>query len=243
MWRKATSILMLIFSIPMAVFSSFWISYAAMEFTYGGVGCLIMAVIYLFSAVTAVIGLIESGKPDRRLGRTFAWIQLGASLADIVLMLGYAVFLLPPILLDTILFLCRPGKIKGREVIPVSFDMTLDELYAFMQENWDTEEYNGFEIGRPTPASIEKYIYLPATQNCLVIAYPRKGKIIFSVADNPEGLKLLAVSAIPTRNAIARIYQSSLTISRAKEFRGPAAEACAVYAEYMRTLLKQKDLL
>lgn len=134
-------------------------------------------------------------------------------------------------------------KIKGREVIEVSFSWTLEELYDFMKENWDTENYNEFEIGRPTPASIEKYVYLPATKNCLVIAYPRKGKIIFSVADNPTGMKLLAASAIPTKNAIAGLYQTSLTINRAKEMKGPAAEVCELYAGYMKDLLKKKNLL
>lgn len=134
-------------------------------------------------------------------------------------------------------------KIKGREVIEVDFTWTLRELYDFMEENWDKEEYNAFEIGKPTPASIEEYVYLPATQNMLVIAYPRKGKIIFSVADNPQGLKLMVASAMPSRNAFAGIYKSSLSINRTKEMKGPAAEACEKYAEYFKTLLKEKELI
>lgn len=131
-------------------------------------------------------------------------------------------------------------KIKGREVIKVDFTWTLDELYDFMAKNWDITEYNSFRIDRPTPVSIEKYICLPATQHCLVIAYTRKGKIIFSVADNTSGLKLLAESAIPTNNAFGRIYRSSLSKNRAKEMKGPAAEICELYADHMRTLLKEK---
>lgn len=131
-------------------------------------------------------------------------------------------------------------KIKGREVIKVDFNWNLDELYDFMNKNWDTEKYNKFEKGKPTPASLAEYIYLPATANCLVIAYPRKGKIIFSVADTPRGVKLQAVTAIPTKNAFARIYQSSLSINHAKEFKGPAAEACEKYANYMKELLNNK---
>lgn len=131
-------------------------------------------------------------------------------------------------------------KIKGREVIKVDFTWTLEQLYEFMTENWNTEEYNEFKIGKPTPASIEEYVCLPATEHCLVIAYPRKGKIIFTVADNIAGLKLMVASAAHTKNAIGRIYQSSLSINRAKEMKGPAAEACEVYADYMRGLLKEK---
>lgn len=135
-------------------------------------------------------------------------------------------------------------KIKGREVIKVGFNWTLDDLYRFMQERWNTEEYGVFEIGKPTPASIEEYVYLPATRNCLIIAFPRKGKVIFSVADNSNGLVRLAASAAPTRHSrLAKIYQSSLTIDRAKEFRGPAADICEIYAEYMKALLKEAGLL
>lgn len=132
-------------------------------------------------------------------------------------------------------------KIKGREVIKVDFTWTLQELFDFMKAHWNKEEYNDFVIGRPTPASVEEYICLPATEHCLVIAYPRKQKIIFSVADNVNGLKLLATSVVPTRSAISRIYQSSLTISRSKEMTGPAAEICELYANYMKTLLEKAN--
>ena len=128
-------------------------------------------------------------------------------------------------------------KIKGREVIDVDFTWTLEELYSFMEEKWDTEEYGDFQIGKPTPASIEQYICLPATPNCVIIAYPRKKKVIFTVADNSQGLVRMAASAIPANNAIADIYQASLSIGRTKEIKGPAAEICEKYADYMRKLL------
>lgn len=128
-------------------------------------------------------------------------------------------------------------KIKGREVIKVDFTWTLEALYAFMQENWDTEKYGSFEMGKPIPTSIESYVYLPATQHCLVIVYPRKGKVILSVADNPEGAKRLFESAFPTHDRLGRIYKSSLSIDRAKEMKGPAAEICEIYADHMRELL------
>lgn len=130
-------------------------------------------------------------------------------------------------------------KIKGREVIEVNFNWELNEMYEFMRRYWNTEEYNDFEIGKPTKASIEEYIYLPATKTCLVIAYPRKGKVIFSVADNPQGAGLMVASAIPVRNAFAKVYQTSLTIDHAKEMKGPAAEVCEMYADYFRQLLKE----
>ena len=62
----------------------------------------------------------------------------------------------------------------GRQVIKTNRAFTLEELEQFMQENWDKEQYNHFIIGRPTAASIEKYILLPATARFMVIAYSRE---------------------------------------------------------------------
>lgn len=83
----------------------------------------------------------------------------------------------------------------GRQVIKTNRAFTLEELEQFMQENWDKEQYNHFVIGRPTAASIEKYILLPATARFMVIAYPRKAgglfnkdnKVILAVCDTPKG--------------------------------------------------------
>ena len=134
-------------------------------------------------------------------------------------------------------------KIKGREVIDVNFTWTLDEMEQFMKENWDTTEQPEFTRGKPQPMSIEEFLMLPATPNMLVIAYPRKNKVIFSVAQNKEGAKTLALTAIPSHNTIYNIAKSAATLSLTKEMKGPAAEICALYAEYMKELLQEKGLL
>ena len=82
----------------------------------------------------------------------------------------------------------------GRQVIKTNRAFTLEELEQFMQENWDKEQYNHFVIGRPTAASIEKYILLPATSRFMVIAYSRKAgglfnkdnKVVLTVCDTPH---------------------------------------------------------
>ena len=51
----------------------------------------------------------------------------------------------------------------GRQVILINKPLTLLELEQIMQDNWDKEQYGNFKIGKPTPASIEEYIVLPAT--------------------------------------------------------------------------------
>lgn len=132
---------------------------------------------------------------------------------------------------------------KGREVIKVNKTFTLEELAAFMDAHWDAAEFGGYQVGRPTPASIEEYIILPATKNCLVILYPRDGKVILSVAQTPAGVGKMAFTAIPTGNAIAGIAQASASISLAKELRGPANDIMLIYAEQVKKILAAEGLL
>ena len=68
----------------------------------------------------------------------------------------------------------------GRQVILINKPLTLQELEQIMQDNWDKEQYGSFKIGRPTPASIEEYILLPATRRYLTIVYPRAAGGFFS---------------------------------------------------------------
>ena len=135
----------------------------------------------------------------------------------------------------------------GRQVIPTSRAFTLEELEQFMQQHWNREEYNDFFIGKPTPASVEKYVLLPATQRYMVIAYSRKGgsllskgdKVILSVCDAPAGIRNRLLSSVPSHSVFFGIWKISQTLSTEKERKGPAEDALQKYAAYMRQLLAQ----
>ncbi len=133
----------------------------------------------------------------------------------------------------------------GRQVIITNRAFTLEELEAFMRERWDTNQCNDFFIGRPTPASIEEYILLPATPHFMVIVYARSGglfskknKVILSVCDSPEGVKRRLASSIPNGSLFYKIWSASESISIEKERTGPAEEVLQEYAGYMRKLLE-----
>lgn len=137
----------------------------------------------------------------------------------------------------------------GRQVILTKKAFTLEELHGFMQEHWDSELYNDFVIGKPTPASVENYIILPATGMYCVIVYPRKAglfsrkdKIVLSVAQNLSGAKNLAYRAIPTDNLLLTASQISATVKAEKERKGPAEDVLQGYAEYMRKILSDENL-
>ncbi|MDY3052828.1 MAG: hypothetical protein SOR89_06640 [Ndongobacter sp.] len=134
----------------------------------------------------------------------------------------------------------------GRQIIITNRAFTLQELHRFMKERWDTEQYNDFIVGRPTPASIEEYILLPATQRYMVIAYSRAAgglfsrndRVILSVAHTPDGVKQWMTTSIPSHNMFFGAWKMSKTMSMEKERKGPAEEALQKYTAYMRGLLE-----
>ena len=133
----------------------------------------------------------------------------------------------------------------GRQVIKTNRAFTLEELEQFMNERWDREQYNDFIIGRPTPASVEKYILLPATERFMVIAYSRKAgglfsrdnKVILTVCDTPAGIKQDIVRSIHSHNIFFGAWKIGTTLSMEEERKGPAENALQAYASYMRELL------
>ena len=133
----------------------------------------------------------------------------------------------------------------GRQVIKTNRAFSLEELEQFMQENWDKEQYNHFIIGRPTAASVEKYILLPATTRFMVIAYSRKAgglfnkenKVILSVCDTPKGAEQDIFRSIHSHNVFFGAWKIAKTMSMEEERKGPAEEILQKYAAYMKQLL------
>ena len=139
----------------------------------------------------------------------------------------------------------------GRQVITINKSITLQELEQIMQENWDREQYGNFKIGRPTKASIEEYILLPATPRYLVIVYPRaagrlfskENKVILSTADTPEGAEIAIAEYFPTRGPLTKLWQTASVLSAEKERKGPAEEVLQAYTAHMRDILEKTGLL
>lgn len=135
----------------------------------------------------------------------------------------------------------------GRQVIQTNRAFTLGELEQFMKEHWDTEHYNHFVIGKPTAASVEKYILLPATNRFMVIVYSRKAgglfnkdnKVILSVCDTPKGAEMEIFRSIHSHNAFFGAWKIDATMSMESERKGPAEEIIQKYAAYMRELLSE----
>ena len=112
----------------------------------------------------------------------------------------------------------------GRQVILTNRAFTLEELYDFMKEHWDVNECGEFVRGRPTKASIEEYILLPATPRYMTIIFPRSAesrlskdnKIVLSTADTPSGAFEGLLQAVPTGNLFTGIAQMKSLRSSAR---------------------------
>ena len=139
----------------------------------------------------------------------------------------------------------------GRQVILINKAMTLQELEQLMQDNWDQEQYGRFKVGKPTKASVEEYILLPATQRFLIIVYPRaaggffskENKVILATADTPEGAKMAVAEYFPTRGPLTKLLQTASVLSSEKERKGPAEDALQAYTAHMKDILKRNGLL
>lgn len=139
----------------------------------------------------------------------------------------------------------------GRQVILTNRAFTLEELYDFMKEHWNVNECGEFVRGKPTKASIEEYILLPATPRFMTIVFPRsaesrlskENKIVLSTADTPSGAFEGLLQTVPTGNLITGIVQMKSLRSSEKERRGPAEEMLQIYTKYMKQILGENGYL
>lgn len=139
----------------------------------------------------------------------------------------------------------------GRQVLLTNRAFTLEELHEFMKEHWDAAEAGRFVLGRPTKASIEEYILLPATPRFMTIVYPRRAggwfcrenKVILSTADTPAGAWEGLGQTIPTGNIFIGIAQMKSLASSEKERKGPAEDVLQRYTAYMKKILGEAGYL
>ncbi len=140
----------------------------------------------------------------------------------------------------------------GREVILTNRSFTPEELFAFMEEHWDKEQYNDFRLGTPTDLGGDHYVMLPATPRHLVIVYSRAegglfskaDKVVLSVAMTKSGMSESLLRSVPTGgNIIAGAWKTASVMSQEKERKGPAQEVLLAYTAHMKELLGEAGYL
>lgn len=137
---------------------------------------------------------------------------------------------------------------KGRRVILTNRAFTTDELFQFMEQNWDKAQYNGFRIGAPTDPNSRLYVMLPATSRHLIIVYSRGGgkkesKVILSVAMTSAGIGESFMRSIPTSNVFFGAAKIGSIAAQKKDRTEASEEILQLYTDYMTQLLGQVGYL
>lgn len=95
-----SSILMLLAALPMILWCLKLIRSTSLNNDYSAFGLFVAGIVYVFSMITAIAGLVFAGKPHRYLWcRVLGYIQLIAGVLLIVPIHIYTVLALPPLLL------------------------------------------------------------------------------------------------------------------------------------------------
>ena len=111
------SVMMLLSALPMLLWCLELINNAAMDYTYAGAGCFAAALLYAFSMVTAIAGLVYAGRPYRRRWcRMLTYIQLAAGIILTVPLQAYAALTIPPLLIFTALYLIGARKRPNEQI-------------------------------------------------------------------------------------------------------------------------------
>ncbi len=114
---RISSVLMLLAALPMLLWCWGHIGDVALNHTssYAGVGYFLAGVVYVFSMVTAIAGLVFAGQCHRyRWCRILGYIQLVAGVLLIVPLGSYFLLALPPLFLLSVLYLFGVGWRKKR---------------------------------------------------------------------------------------------------------------------------------
>ena len=139
----------------------------------------------------------------------------------------------------------------GRQVILTNRSFTHEELLQFMQERWDTEEYNQIILDPAVSMYTNRYVVLPATSRYCIIVYSKaagglfskEDKVVLTIANTPAGAGEMMLRSIPTKNAFFGIAKIADTMSEKKEREGPTEEILQKYTAYMRSLLEEAGYL
>lgn len=139
----------------------------------------------------------------------------------------------------------------GRQVLITNKGFEKNELFEYFKEKWNEEEYTMPTFGKPTSASFDEYIILPASSRFLVIIYPKKAgglfnkknKVVLTVCDSPQGAIEKIATSVPTKSALGNIAQLGATFSQEDERKGPAEDSLLKYTEYIKGILKADGYL
>lgn len=145
---------------------------------------------------------------------------------------------------------------KGMDSFEINRELTLDELAAFFEANWNKEEYGDFAVGDPTSSNPDlktKYIILPATPSWCVIIYPKTGGLFKKKSQIKAACTYTSEGAgklVEHGSKIGKVHTTGEKIRDAKNAKELNQEMNTVadgimrqYMDYLRELMGQAGML
>ena len=145
---------------------------------------------------------------------------------------------------------------KGLDSFEIRREMTLEELAAFMEANWDKEEYGNFRVGDPMTSDPDvktKYIILPATESWCVIIYPKTGGLFKKKSQIKAACTYTSGGAGKLVEHGKKIGQVQTTVDKIKDAKNAkelneemntvADGIMRQYTDYLRELMEREGLL
>ena len=136
----------------------------------------------------------------------------------------------------------------GRQVLKLKNYYTLSELKE-KAEAFGAPETEGCTVGRPTPAALEEYLLIPATEHYFVGAimrrpglFSRSNRLVLFVADTASGALNHAATSVRSKSILLGITQIKLTMSLEEERKGPAEATLLAVTDCMKEIFKDELL-
>lgn len=136
----------------------------------------------------------------------------------------------------------------GRQVLKLRNYYSLQELKE-RADAFGARETEECRIGRPTAASIEEYLLIPATEHYLVAAimrrsgfFSRSNRLVLFVCDTVSGVLDHAVTSVRSKSILLGCKQLRLTHSLEEERKGPAEATLLAVTDCMREIFRDELL-
>lgn len=136
----------------------------------------------------------------------------------------------------------------GRQVLKLRNYYTLQELKEKL-DAFGAPETEECRIGRPTAASVEEYLLIPATEHYLVGVimrrpglFSRTNRLVLFVCDTLAGTINHAATSVRTKSIYLGYKQIKLTHSMEEERKGPAEATLLAVTDCMREIFRDELL-
>ena len=136
------------------------------------------------------------------------------------------------------------------QIISINRPISIEELYAFMQQYWDTDRYGDFMLDYRNRLSSEMCIFLPATKRFMIMictsetgVFHKQNCVSLSVVETPAGMEEELKRSFPTGNLLFGAIKVGRLASIEKEKNKLAESRLTDCTNYMKHILSAAGLL